>query len=971
MAKELIYTSVPKGLKPGSEGFCTVAYTNSMSPNMVRLLESYSNYLFLPLETLSSTPVSFRHYKTKVDARTVDILTRIAYHEHDYSGRTNKFAHHLVLEKDEICPAGPAWLCLHDNPVIFRFKWEGNPRLIKEKECLIPSSSDVLSVPPPTWRKLTAINGGEAEAGWAGKLAQSFIDNPKMSSYIVYDLGMRDDILLLIREALQLLTPAQRWEVTFNTYYNGVANADCLWRCCLPDSPGLARARNRPGVLLIDLTKPLPALEDESPLVAAAREGRMAEIVENAKDHLGDEESEKHSPRYQTSEISIFAEGGDDEERDGSGAESSVEDGIVDTVVIGTSSSMIDNPQHSTAATAAKKQTKGNLRVRADGSSRTVGKAGHSTEPPRTKPIVLWLFSFLILVAVGAAIWIISDVVGEKSGNGVALNEPLESTTSETEKNVNGKNAFAENGNANSTRRTPGGKNLQPEHSSVSEGTKQDGNDKMPTPRKNASGNSTRKSPETTKTLPNNKHNATPPPKTSGFWFPFQKAVRKLSPNSVDSTDISLPSGVVVAGGGESLRIVLRKSSKAKIVNEDGAVIVKIIKYNTLETKIISEKKACEFSLMDGKLRVRILEPPPNFTIRKNVKSIKIGNTALPTNYDGEDTLKAGIGKFDMPPSKNVLRFKYSFTERDICSGIFSQSKSFDITPESDGKPFKSKCEIEKSAEHIEWIVDMITCVPELKRLLNSRKKKLKSLGNKITSDVKKAKLTSTKSKRSLEIPNLKCLQTTLLDHKELAKARKKANDGENENGVTKRDAFTPILKIQEKLSEADEILKDLPEDGKAKGLKQKLETRIKRFRGALDRIMENMKKGHARLVLPTPIQIPRQKIAPIAWRKNKKVKQLIDVLKKINKLVAKLDLAIINKSFKMITIVPKLRDQLLGNIDKYIEIKSRPLFDPHGNTTADQAVLSAMKRFSRGFSVIVKRRSDGKQVKSITFKKQ
>ena len=44
MSQELIYTSAPRGLKPGSQGFCTVAYSRGMSANLMQQLESLSGY---------------------------------------------------------------------------------------------------------------------------------------------------------------------------------------------------------------------------------------------------------------------------------------------------------------------------------------------------------------------------------------------------------------------------------------------------------------------------------------------------------------------------------------------------------------------------------------------------------------------------------------------------------------------------------------------------------------------------------------------------------------------------------------------------------------------------------------------------------------------------------------------------------------------------------------------------------------
>ena len=44
MSQELHYTSVPRGLKPGSRGFCTVALTPHMPGPLVDRLEALSGY---------------------------------------------------------------------------------------------------------------------------------------------------------------------------------------------------------------------------------------------------------------------------------------------------------------------------------------------------------------------------------------------------------------------------------------------------------------------------------------------------------------------------------------------------------------------------------------------------------------------------------------------------------------------------------------------------------------------------------------------------------------------------------------------------------------------------------------------------------------------------------------------------------------------------------------------------------------
>jgi len=44
MTQEILYTSAPAGLKPGSRGFCTVVATEGMAKNLAQTLESLSVY---------------------------------------------------------------------------------------------------------------------------------------------------------------------------------------------------------------------------------------------------------------------------------------------------------------------------------------------------------------------------------------------------------------------------------------------------------------------------------------------------------------------------------------------------------------------------------------------------------------------------------------------------------------------------------------------------------------------------------------------------------------------------------------------------------------------------------------------------------------------------------------------------------------------------------------------------------------
>ena len=111
--QELLYTSAPRGLKPGSRGFCTVLSTQGMVAPLAAALEGLSAYRpVFPIghARVAENPVVYSHLKLQVAGKAWFVLSRIADYGLDYSQRTNKIAHHLVLDKTELPAAGPASL---------------------------------------------------------------------------------------------------------------------------------------------------------------------------------------------------------------------------------------------------------------------------------------------------------------------------------------------------------------------------------------------------------------------------------------------------------------------------------------------------------------------------------------------------------------------------------------------------------------------------------------------------------------------------------------------------------------------------------------------------------------------------------------------------------------------------------------------------------------------------------------------
>jgi hypothetical protein len=246
MSHELIYTSAPEGLKPGSKGFCTVAMTANMAVALAERLESLSGYR--PVAggaQANGTPVAWAHWRLSLQGRTRSVLSRVCDAGFDYTQRTNKFAHHLVLEPGEQCEAGPAWLLSQSQ--LFETSWSGAPRLIPVGR----------NIPRGTRRPgiCRAWEAATGDAGWGGVLAEQATKDLNKPAYIIFKPGT--NVLALFEEALSLVPPSIRWQVTFSTYFTELPmGLSCHWRAVVADTP-LAKDALLAGsrALVIDLTR--------------------------------------------------------------------------------------------------------------------------------------------------------------------------------------------------------------------------------------------------------------------------------------------------------------------------------------------------------------------------------------------------------------------------------------------------------------------------------------------------------------------------------------------------------------------------------------------------------------------------------------------------------------------------------------------------------------------------------------------
>ena len=266
MAQELIYTSFPKGVKPGVSGFCTVAVSPNMAPNLISRLEGLSGYrhLYMPgTPEADLNPPNWSHVVISVGNAESHVVYRVADAGLDYTGRSNKLAHFIVLDKNDLAPCGPAAMLTTPGLIDVAFDQQvGTRPFSRPIPCQLVSPRPCLA-----WRQAAG------DAGWAGELAQTAWTGKY--ACIVCKPGM--NVLALIQEAMALLPPERRWKTTFSTYYSKLPmGIDCQWRCVVAGTPEAAQAIAEVGSgLVIDLSNGALASAPDSPAAASARAGRM------------------------------------------------------------------------------------------------------------------------------------------------------------------------------------------------------------------------------------------------------------------------------------------------------------------------------------------------------------------------------------------------------------------------------------------------------------------------------------------------------------------------------------------------------------------------------------------------------------------------------------------------------------------------------------------------------------------------
>lgn len=250
MIQELVNTSVPAGLFPGTEGFCTVACTANMAPNVRMQLELMGGYrvLWKPGDpNAAKNPVLKSHYRLLIGGCFYNVLSRIAICGTDHQGRMNRLAHHIILENADHVLQGPA--AVFEEEVFFT-QWDQPPQQLPMGRVQL-TPQEIAPMICSTWQQLAG------DAGWAGEIVQAAVNDPMQPNYIIYQPGM--DVDALLAEAFSLVPVSRKWDVTFSTHFDILPpKADfCTWRFCAAGSRTADEAYSKAtGGIVIDLTAP-------------------------------------------------------------------------------------------------------------------------------------------------------------------------------------------------------------------------------------------------------------------------------------------------------------------------------------------------------------------------------------------------------------------------------------------------------------------------------------------------------------------------------------------------------------------------------------------------------------------------------------------------------------------------------------------------------------------------------------------
>jgi len=266
MAREIVITSVPRGVKLGRTGFQVAMQTAGLRDDLSAVLEKMAAYRHLPPGS-GPNPVSWFHRLARTVAGPVHVVGRIVDAGVDFSNRSNKLAHMVVLDAadlGQVSQSSPAAMLAAVEGRLAT-SWTAGP-----EERQAPFSLTGIPASPAaachTWEQVLG------DAGWAGVVADRAVHNqPTMLVAADSSPASCRRLLTMFAEASAVVPPAKRWAITFDT--TTLAPDGILWRGTYAGSP--ESHASQPGLLVIDLSRPqpIPATMASGDLIQIARNG--------------------------------------------------------------------------------------------------------------------------------------------------------------------------------------------------------------------------------------------------------------------------------------------------------------------------------------------------------------------------------------------------------------------------------------------------------------------------------------------------------------------------------------------------------------------------------------------------------------------------------------------------------------------------------------------------------------------------
>ncbi len=288
MSFEIVYTSSLRGLNGGGRGFCTVAATNGIPRPLQEKLESLSGYRHLHSPGSKRNAVNYCCQTIRIQQEPYVVLSRIADAGNDFSGRSNKIAHHLALSLNEARATNSPPTALLADRDFWYTKWSGEPLWLPADRMPTPAPFD--KVPCDTWKSTFG------DAGWAGIVARSAAND---SEPVFVILPEACNALGLVNESLQLLPPRMHWKVSFSTYFARTSGGECHWRFLRDGMEEATAVRSRPAGIVIDSNSRIdPGVKDA--FLTAARSGDRPVVRDSSADSSAASDSSEGRPVTQS-----------------------------------------------------------------------------------------------------------------------------------------------------------------------------------------------------------------------------------------------------------------------------------------------------------------------------------------------------------------------------------------------------------------------------------------------------------------------------------------------------------------------------------------------------------------------------------------------------------------------------------------------------------------------------------------------